>query len=431
MTLTINKIEPAIISIINTLIEEWEIDIEEEINPETRLIEDLGFSSVDFVELFVRIEEQFQRKLGFHQLIMAEDKYVDDLSLQQLINFIEKANDSEININKKNSDSLDFSAIDLEKIDQEKIEKFRQKIPAPPLINDQNENKNLPAVFLLCPSRSGSTLLRVILAGNSQIFAPPELHLLSFDTLVNRHKALDNEGNRHLLDGTIRAIMQAKKCTVEEAEKIMKECEQKKLKCSDFYRLLQQWIYPEILVDKTPSNSYHINFLKSIENLFDSALYIHLTRHPYGMIKSFEDAKMDELLPFMQSNDFSRREYGELAWLVCHQNILTFLEDIPANRKLRIKFEDLVVIPETIIQQICSFVGVDFQSQMLNPYEDKNQRMTDGVKNASRMSGDLKFHLHRQIEPNIAFRWRQYHTVDFLGDLTWQLAKSFGYDKEI
>jgi hypothetical protein len=148
------------------------------------------------------------------------------------------------------------------------------------------------------------------------------------------------------------------------------------------------------------------------------------------MIRSFEDAKMDQLLPFMQSNEFTRQQYSELAWLVCHQNIVNFLQDIPNQRKLRIKFEDLVVTPRIICLQICDFLGVNFEEKMLNPYADKQQRMTDGVKNASRMSGDLKFHLHRQIEPNIAFRWRKFHQADFLSDLTWELAKFFDYERE-
>ncbi len=60
-------------------------------------------------------------------------------------------------------------------------------------------------------------------------------------------------------------------------------------------------------------------------------------------------------------------------------------------------------------------------------YKDKKQRMTDGVEAVSKMSGDLKFHLHRTIEPEMAYRWKQYHTVDFLGEVTKELAVSFGY----
>ena len=49
--------------------------------------------------------------------------------------------------------------------------------------NNNSLNKNKPAIFVLSPPRSGSTLLRVILGGHSQLFAPPELYLLCFNNL--------------------------------------------------------------------------------------------------------------------------------------------------------------------------------------------------------------------------------------------------------
>jgi ribosomal protein S13 len=136
---------------------------------------------------------------------------------------------------------------------------------------------------------------------------------------------------------------------------------------------------------------------------------------------------MDRLLPFMQSIDFSRREYAELAWLVCHQNILELLQDIPQNRQIRVRFEDLVGQPQTTIEKICNFLNLDFHSDMLEPYKDKERRMTDGVENVANMSGDLKFYLHKDIEAETAYRWQKYHTVDFLSDMSLELAKSLGY----
>lgn len=424
------NIEKQIIEIIEKMIEESELDIETDINYQTKLIENLGLNSVDFVELFVRIEDTFKQKLGFHDLIMVDGKYVDDLTLEQLINYVQRAKNNQLNINNQQLDNLLITKTETPKINQQQITQFIKNIPEPPLINTDLLQKNPPVVFLLSPSRSGSTLLRVILAGHPQIFAPPELHLLSFDTLQRRKKALDNDENRHLLDGTIRAIMRSKNFTSEEAQKLMNYYEDKNISTKDFYLLLQQWIDPQILVDKTPSYSYHLNFLKAAEAQFSNPIYIHLLRHPYGVIHSFEEGKMDQFLPFMQSNQFTRQQYAELAWLVCQKNITTFLNDIPPQRQIKIKYEDLVTIPEITVSKLCDFLGVDFIPEMLEPYQEKTKRMTDGVQSASRMSGDLKFHLHRQIEPSLAYRWRKYYTVDFLSDLTWELAESFGYIKE-
>ena len=57
--------------------------------------------------------------------------------------------------------------------------------------------KNPPAVFVLSPPRSGSTLMRVMLGGHPRLFSPPELELLSFNTLRERRAAFtgrDAEG---------------------------------------------------------------------------------------------------------------------------------------------------------------------------------------------------------------------------------------------
>ncbi|OQW93758.1 MAG: hypothetical protein BWK79_09495, partial [Beggiatoa sp. IS2] len=69
------------------------------------------------------------------------------------------------------------------------IAEFRRFIALSSIPSYVKANKNPPAVFILSSPRSGSTLLRVMLAGHSQLFAPPELHLLTFNTLAERQSA--------------------------------------------------------------------------------------------------------------------------------------------------------------------------------------------------------------------------------------------------
>jgi len=83
--------------------------------------------------------------------------------------------------------------------------------------------KNPPAIFILSPPRSGSTLLRVMLAGHPHLFAPPELELLSFNTLAERREELTGKYS-FWLEGTIRALMEIKGCGMEEARAVMEEC---------------------------------------------------------------------------------------------------------------------------------------------------------------------------------------------------------------
>jgi len=271
----------------------------------------------------------------------------------------------------------------IKQVDETKIKQMREIItPLPPRkALHSGESKNPPAIFVLSPPRSGSTLFRVMLAGNPQLFAPPELDLLSFNTLEERTAAFADNYTLWL-EATWRAIMEIKGCDLPEAQRIMADCEAKKLTTKEFYQLLQQWIGNKILVDKTPSYPLDIEILRRAEADFTDVKYIHLTRHPYATIYSFLEAKLDKNF-FRYEQPFSRRELAELIWIVCHQNIIEFLEDIPADRQLRVRFEDLLAQPEPVVQNICQFLAVDYHPEMLKPYQGK--RMTDGVTQTSQM----------------------------------------------
>ncbi len=244
------------------------------------------------------------------------------------------------------------------KLNALRITQIRQLIK--PLSPREENNKavaakNPPAIFILSPPRSGSTLLRVMLAGHPRLFAPPELDLLPFNTLEER-KAILSGGDSFRLEGTIRAIMEIKGCDAEQAKEIIVDYENQKLTTKQFYGLLQEWVEPKILVDKSTFYALDPEILKRAEIDFDHALYIHLLRHPYGMIHSFEQSRSDRVF-FKDQHDFSMREIAELTWLICHQNIVEFLKSVPAQRQYRVKFEDLVNQPQPIMAGICRFLS--------------------------------------------------------------------------
>ena len=314
-----------------------------------------------------------------------------------------------------------------ERIDEAKALQMRSLIPAlTSTVDDEKDNniKNPPAIFILSPYRSGSTLLRVILGGNPQLFAPPELELLGFNTLGERKAQFSGRYN-FWTEGTIRTIMEIKGCSAQEAIAIMEELEDKNLTSKQFYRLLQEWLGDKILIDKTPSYSLDLETLKRAEINFHNPLYIHLVRHPLGMIHSYEEAKIDQIFPYR--NPFNSRELAELVWLISHQNILEFLQQVSPQRQYQVKFEDIVKQPQKTIENLCQFLGVEFNPDMLQPYKEKKQRMTDGIYAESRMIGDVKFHKHQSINPNTIDQWKNYYNTDFLGNVTWRLAESFKY----
>ena len=172
-----------------------------------------------------------------------------------------------------------------------------------------------------------------------------------------------------------------------------------------------------------------VDILKRIDRDFVDPLYIHLVRHPLGMVRSYEESSMQRLLPPSAAQDggIGSRELAELTWLLAQQNTLEISRQVPAERWLQVQYEQLVVEPEAVLRRICGFVGIPYETAMVNPYDDMDRRMTDGVATASRMSGDLKFHLHNAINPEAAVRWRNFYSEDVLGSETRELAAALGY----
>ncbi|HEY4596289.1 MAG TPA: condensation domain-containing protein, partial [Thermoanaerobaculia bacterium] len=288
------------------------------------------------------------------------------------------------------------------------------------------EPRNPSAVFVLSPPRSGSTLLRVMLGGNPRLFAPPELELLNFNTLAERREGFAGR-DAFRLEGALRAVMEVRGVTAEEATELVAGYEREGMSAQGLYRLLQEWIGDRVLVDKTPTYAWDEATLRRAEEAFAGPRYIHLVRHPYGMIRSFEEARIDQIF-FHQDHPFSRRELAEALWVLAHRNIEEHLAGVPSERQYTIRFEDLLRDPEGELRALCAFLGVAYHPDMAEPYKAKSARMTDGLHAQSRMLGDVKFHQHQGVNTAVAERWREEYKEDFLGDAARELAGRLGYE---
>jgi acyl carrier protein len=80
--------EQMVVTIIEDLIQDWGLDLEEGIGGQTMLVSDLEFASVDIIQLCVALEQHFERKLGFQDLLMDGGSYVGDLSVSSIAQFV-------------------------------------------------------------------------------------------------------------------------------------------------------------------------------------------------------------------------------------------------------------------------------------------------------------------------------------------------------
>jgi hypothetical protein len=170
-----------------------------------------------------------------------------------------------------------------------------------------------------------------------------------------------------------------------------------------------------------------LEVLKRAEDIFEDPLYIHLARHPLGMIRSYEKGRFILESLFRGRHEFTARQMAELTWLISHRNILEFLRGIPAHRQHRIRFEDLVAKPAPVLGGVCEWLEIPYSADMADPYRGGSERMTDGIHPMSPQVGDANFYQHGRLKAEVADTWKSSFTEDFLSPLTWEVAAALGY----
>jgi sulfotransferase family protein len=181
-------------------------------------------------------------------------------------------------------------------------------------------------VFILTSIRSGSTLLRVLLNTHSQLHAPHELHLrgmrveLSSRYVVRamRELGLDETALDYLL----------------------------------WDRLLHWELTrsgKKYIVEKTPSDVF---IWRRIAECWPDARFIILLRHPVAIARSrqlawgheTDEDNLKKVLRYMNRVEKARRNLDALT----------------------IRYEDLTADPERVTQDVCAFLGVEWEPEMLD-----------------------------------------------------------------
>lgn len=245
------------------------------------------------------------------------------------------------------------------------------------------EGNNL--VFILSTPRAGSTLLSTILGNHSSILCPPETWLL----LPLRALALDqsiifSQYNHEAASIAWRQWFD---------ESIFAEASGA-FAITIYNRMLSKTT-KKIFVDKTP-RYYHI--LPWLDVLFPDARKIWITRNPLDVIasgKSTWGQSVDELLgTILTPNSFD----NTISYLL-------FASWFQRNTSTQymIKYEDLVASPTTKIKEICNFLDLPFEEQMLNFSHHKETALESST---STTMGDKKILNTASVHNKSIGRWR-------------------------
>lgn len=346
------------------------IDVQPDaLQPDARL-DDLGLDSLAGMRLVQAIQDRCEIRIYANELMLRP-------TLGELADYLAR--------------ELGPAAQTLRPPDERPIETWDLDPPGPLLADP---------VFILSAPRSGSTLFRVMLAGHSRLFCPPELHLLGFEGM--RERGLRLSGERAFLDdGLLRAVMELLDVPADAARGTLSEWAGEDRPVRDVYTWLAEHAAPRRIVDKSPSYGADPGALTRAADWFPRARFIHLTRHPGAVVESMVRNRFDRLLDDTGGDPW---RFAEETWNRINRNLLDFSERLPAERTLRIRYEDLVRDPEATLKPVCRFLDTPFEPALLEPY--RGCRMTDGPRSISLSIGDPNFLGHQTIEPDLADAWR-------------------------
>jgi Sulfotransferase family len=288
------------------------------------------------------------------------------------------------------------------------------------------ERRSPRAGFVLSTPRSGSTLMRVMLAGHPDIFAPPELYLLPFRTMRSREHILRDHGYQFMDQGLIQTVSNLYNLSTQQSAAKISQWIEQDLSIQQVYELLQDAAPHRLIIDKTPFYSASAEWMDHAERLFEGPRHIFLIRHPYSMIESFVRMRFHRMIgngAGIWDND--PYLYAAKVWDRWNRNILSFLKDVDPARHHLVRYEDLVTDPETTVAGLCSFLHLPFHSAMLRPYDEN--RMTYAQSKNNFTVGDPNFATRERLDPALA-NWSHIRMPAGVKEITRDLAGQLGYE---
>lgn len=232
-----------------------------------------------------------------------------------------------------------------------------------------------PAPFVVGATRSGTTLLRLMLDAHPEISIPSETHFIP--ELINAREK-HGASPEQMLD-LLTSHRRWGDFTIEPEELAARWAELDPLTGPDAVRAFfalyadKQGNHGARWGDKTPG---YIKSMREIQTYLPEARFIHLIRD--GRDVALSVLKQDwgpQTIESAAEKWRSRVLRGR-----AHQPYLGFY--------LEVKFEDLVLHTERELRRICEFIELDFDPSMLGYHETAEQRLQEKARALPRAHGE-------------------------------------------
>jgi hypothetical protein len=259
-----------------------------------------------------------------------------------------------------------------------------------------------PAPFVVGVTRSGTTLLRLMLDSHPELAVPPETHFLP--ALIEAGR--DGAGPARLAEAIIEDRHWGDfSLDADELRRRAAEVPERGGAggvARIFYRLYAERHGKGRWGDKTPQ---YLRRMRMIEGALPEARFIHL-------IRDGRDAALSRASRVLKDPPPQTRVAAR--W---RRRVLRARSD---GRRLggymEARYEDLVADPEPVLRRVCGFVGLDFSPEMLDYHRHAEERLAELARDLPERPGQLRRPAAHRLEahaltlepprPDRVARWR-------------------------
>ena len=259
------------------------------------------------------------------------------------------------------------------------------------VINDESNLSCIP-FFIIGSGRSGNTLLRSILSGNSDISIPPESYRIPF--AIKKFHIFNNRDWEDIVSQVLKEFEDCKEfytweIDITDAQKRLENIADSKRTLSNIFDELF-CTYTEkhspgskIWGDKTPMNTLYLDWIGTV---FPRYKFIHIIRDGRDVASSY--LKMERYDTILEAAN---------RWINSIESAQSFGSKIKENY-MEIRYEELVTKPEEVIKDTCDFLDIDYDSKMLDH--------TKQVKKLGDTDKEHHSNLSKPISSDSVGKWR-------------------------
>ena len=217
-------------------------------------------------------------------------------------------------------------------------------------------------LFVLAPARSYSSVISTMLGQHPDLAGLPELKLFACPTVGDMEASLPAfwiaRGVTHRSPGLIRALAEYLFGNQQLQSLALARAwlrERSAWSGADVLDILLERFQPSGCVEKSPENVETDTALARLAAAYPRARYLHLTRHPGTTQRSIQE-HFNRILPGYRQD--GQPMSGVAAWYETHRRILRLAADLPPDRYMRVRAEDVLNDMRHQLAAIAAWLGL-------------------------------------------------------------------------